>query len=151
MIGVVKTATRNYPMKYLSNIVLHNRGDKHGVVAKDADGNVEMLAFVWMDRERRYFIGSGSSVPDGTRVVRERWRQVVAGDGLPTKLKLTIPPPRACELYYGTCAKVDRHNRDRHYKLGIKNKLVTMDCSLRVNLSILSMCIVDTWKLFSEL
>jgi hypothetical protein len=38
------------------------------------------------------------------------------------------------ELYYGTYAKFDRHNRDRHDTLGIENNLSTMIWSLRVNL-----------------
>lgn len=51
-IGVVKTATRRFPMQYLSSRVLRNRGEHHGVVTKDPDGNINMMAFVWLDRER---------------------------------------------------------------------------------------------------
>jgi Transposase IS4 len=61
-IGVVKTATKQYPMAYLSNIELHERSDRRWVVARDPDGTPRLLAFVWMDRNRRYFIASGSSL-----------------------------------------------------------------------------------------
>ena len=66
-IGVFKTATRRYPMEYLGGCVFRNRGERHGVVAKDADNNVNMMAFVCMDRERRYFVASAGSLAEGRR------------------------------------------------------------------------------------
>ena len=65
-IGVVKTATKGYPMGYLSKIELHQRGEHHGVVSYDGNLNSpNTLAFVWMDRERRYFISLCSSLMPG--------------------------------------------------------------------------------------
>jgi Transposase IS4 len=120
-IGVVKTATRKYPMHYLSNLVLYERGARHGVVAKDADGNVNMLAFVWMDRDRRYFIASAGSLAEGEPNVRTRWRQVAQEENAePTRVELTIPQPRAAEIYYKVCSKVDQHNRSRQAFLNIE-------------------------------
>jgi hypothetical protein len=151
-IGVVKTATRRYPMDYLSNLVFRNRGERHGVVAKDADNNVNMMAFVWMDRERRYFIASAGSLAEGEPYIRHHWRQVSDElDADPERVELTVPQPQAAEMYYKTCAKIDQHNRDRQATLGIEQKLVTHNWSLRVNLSILSMIVVDTWKVYSQL
>ncbi len=70
--------------------------------------------FVWMDHDRRYSIASGSSLSDGTPIVRTRWRQI--GDDPeadPTRVELTIAQPRAAEVYYSACTKIDQHNRDR--------------------------------------
>ncbi len=151
-IGVVKTSTRRYPMNYLSHLHFHNRGDQHGVVAKDADGNPNMMAFVWVDRERRYFIASAGSLAEGEPYHRNRWRQVSEEpNAAPEMVELTVPQPRAAELYYKTCAKIDQHNRDRQATLGIERKLVTNDWSLRVNLSIFAMIVVDTWRVYSGL
>ena len=61
-IGVVKTATKRFPMAHLSQIELVNRGDFTGLVCRDLTGNPKFMSFVWMDRERRYFISSVSSI-----------------------------------------------------------------------------------------
>jgi Transposase IS4 len=151
-IGVVKTSTRRFPMDYLSNLRFYNHGDRHGVVTKDADGNPIMLAFVWVDRERRYFIASAGSLAEGEPYHRNRWRQVSEEPNAePERVELTVPQPRAAEIYYKVCAKIDQHNRDRQATLGIERKLVTNDWSMRVNLSIFAMIVVDTWRVYSGL
>ena len=67
-----------------------------------------------------------------------------------TRVELTIPQPLACEIYYDTCAQIDRHNRMRQDDLMLERKLGTMDWSHRVNLSIFGMCVVDSWLMFSK-
>jgi Transposase IS4 len=62
-IGVVKTATKEFPMSYLSGLELNNRGDRKAVVAQDEFGRY--LASVWMGRERRYFIATAESMAHG--------------------------------------------------------------------------------------
>ncbi|KAG7349008.1 transposase IS4 [Nitzschia inconspicua] len=52
-IGVVKTATKKFPMAYLQALELQGRGDIRGLVARDAEGDPSLIACVWMDRERR--------------------------------------------------------------------------------------------------
>ena len=150
-IGVVKTATKNYPMSHLSTIELEVKGERAGVIAKnETTDNPEYLAFVWRDRDRRYFIASGSSMADGTPVSRKRWRQIEKDRVTPPeKVTITIPQPQAAEVYYKVCGKIDNHNRDRQATLGLERKLKTHDWSKRVNLTILSMCMVDAWKVWS--
>jgi Transposase IS4 len=114
-IGVVKTAIRTFPMAYLNTYKLHaGRGDRHGVCMKNANGSVEMLAFVWMDRERRYFVASAGSLNEGEPFVRQRWRQVDKTENAsPEHVQLVVPQPKSVEIYYKVCAgKVDQHNRD---------------------------------------
>ena len=74
-IGVVKTATKKFPMEYLKNIVLNNKGDRHGVVLRDQGPGqqIKMMAFVWVDRERRYFVCSASNLSEGQPYSRGRW------------------------------------------------------------------------------
>ena len=52
-IGVVKTATKRFPMKALAEKELHTRGDRYGLVTMDGYKKESLLAFVWMDRQRR--------------------------------------------------------------------------------------------------
>jgi hypothetical protein len=108
-IGVIKQATKRYPMAYLSAVQLHNQGDHHGLmVIKDADGQPNLFSFVRMDRD---FIASGSSLAEGAPYKRHRWRQLEA-DADPARLELAVPQPKACEIYYQVCGKIDQHNRD---------------------------------------
>ena len=52
-IGVVKTATKTFPMAYLSSIELDEvRGHRVGVFLK-SNGAPSMMAYVWMDRDMR--------------------------------------------------------------------------------------------------
>jgi Transposase IS4 len=130
---------------YLSNVELGTRGDRFGLIYVDEDNNPSLCAFVWVDRERRYFIASGSSMTDGAPYIRRRWQQLVEDHTTdPESIELTIPQPLASEIFYSSCRKVDQHNQNRQSTLGLENKLVTHDWSLRVNLTILAICIVNT-------
>ena len=53
-IGVVKAATKKFPMSYLSNLELVQCGDYKGLVARGTDRQPIMLSFVWMDSDCRY-------------------------------------------------------------------------------------------------
>jgi len=48
-------------MAYLSQIEMMQRGDRKGMITSDPN----MLAFVWMDCQRRYFIATASSLVEG--------------------------------------------------------------------------------------
>jgi Transposase IS4 len=144
-IGVVKTATRRYPMRALSTLELEQRGDSHGLVSYGSDGQPQMLAFTWMDRDRRYFISTASSLTAGTPYRRNRWRQVDATPNAdPERVEHIIPQPEAAEIYYDTCGLIDRHNRCRQNDLSLEKKFGTMDWSMRVNMTVLGMIVVDS-------
>jgi Transposase IS4 len=70
-IGVVKTATYSYPMKLLQSKVLPTRGEWKSYVHQ-RDGKVAAMAVVWVDRERRHFISTASSVVEGDKYYRTR-------------------------------------------------------------------------------
>ena len=62
-------------MAYLSSIELdEGRGQRVGIVLK-SNGAPTMMAYVWMDLDRRYFISTASSLQDGKDYSRIRWRQ----------------------------------------------------------------------------
>ena len=149
-IGVVKTATRQYPLQYLSHLELSDRGDFRGVITLHPNGAPSRLAFVWMDRDRRYFISNTSSLAEGAPYIRERWRQVaeVETNEEPQMTELTIPMPKAAEVYYSACGMIDRHNRSRQDNLQLERKLGTKEWHRRVNFSILGIIIVDTWLVY---
>jgi hypothetical protein len=63
----------------------------------------------------------------------------------------TIPQPKIAEMYYSTYGAIDRHNRLCQDDLRIEKKIKTKDWSRRVNLSIFSMIVVDTWLVFNAM
>jgi hypothetical protein len=100
------------------------------------------MAVVWVDRERRYVISTAYSVVEGAKYHRTRWRQME--DGI-QRVTLEIKQPRVPELYYNSCAMIDRQNRCRQDDLMLERKYNTQDRSIRVNRSLLGTVIVDSW------
>jgi hypothetical protein len=68
----------------------------------------------------------------------------------PERVNLQIPQPEAAELYYSVCGMIDWHNRCRQDDLQLEKELGTLDWSMRVNTTLLGMCIVDTWYAYSQ-
>jgi hypothetical protein len=150
-IGVVKTATKQFPLAHLSGLELRDRGDHRGVVSKGIDGQPSLLAFVWLDRNRRYFIATGSSLLAGATYSRDRWRQVDDEPGAPLdRVELFVPQPEAAEVYYSTCGLIDQHNRSRQDTLMLERKVKTHDWAKRVNISLFAMIVVDTYLVHSK-
>ena len=144
-------ATKKFPMSYLSNLELVQCGDYKGLVARGTDGQPTMLSFVWMDQDFRYFVASVSLLESGMPYSHNRWCQVsLELDALPENMELTIPQPKAMEIYYRTCSVIDQHNQHRQDNLKTEKKLETKKWDMRVNLTIFSMIVVDTWLVYSQ-
>ena len=58
---------------------------------------------------------------------------------------LSIPQPKAADIYYNACGRTDHRNHCRSKALQIENKLLTHNWSKRVNLSIFLIIVVDAW------
>jgi len=52
-IGVVKTATKEYPMKFLSEQELTTRSQCRSVGSESSGGESKLMAVIWMNRDRR--------------------------------------------------------------------------------------------------
>ena len=145
-IGVFMTATRGYRMGALSVIPLEAWGQHVAYTHSTADGVTYMMALLSVDKERRYFIASVSTSLMSTPYERMRWRQTGYHA---ERVALTLLQPQVAETYYMCCSQIDRHNRCRQDDLRLEHKLVTHDWSMRVNLSLLGMRVVDAWMLYS--
>jgi Transposase IS4 len=55
-IGVLKTATRRYPMSEESRIEFGSRGDRVVLLSLHEAREPWIVAFTWVDRDRRYFV-----------------------------------------------------------------------------------------------
>ena len=143
--GVVKTSSKKYPMKYLSHLEISEKGEHFTLVSKQRAGP-HVMALMWVDRDRRYFISSVGTTNGGTPVYRERWR---TRHGVTRKEELSIRIPSVCEQYYETFSQIDCHNRSRQDDLGLEKNFEVKEWSMHVNTSLLAICIVDAWKLYA--
>ena len=143
--GVVKTSTKKYPMKYLSHLEIAEKRKHVTLVSKPIAGP-HLMAVMWVDRDRNYFISSVGTTNGGTPIYRERWR---TRHGVTRKEELSIRIPSVCEQYYETCSQIDRHNGSRQDDLGLEKKFEVKEWSMRVKTSLLAICIVDAWNLYA--
>jgi hypothetical protein len=102
-IGVVKTATRRYPMSELSRIEFGSRGDSVGIISLNVAREPLIMAFPWVDLDRRYFVSTCSSLAPGTPYTRKRMRQVsMEPNASPEVVELTVPQSQASEILHRT-------------------------------------------------
>ncbi len=151
-IGVVKTASKGYPMHHLQRVELPGgKGDYKALLSRDEDSDCSLLAFVWADRDRRYFISTCSSTAAGAPIKRRRWRQQdpTSTNNPPVLQDITIKQTEAGELYYSGCGAIDEHNRHRQEHLNLEKKLAVMQWDKRANLSLFGMVCVDAFKLYN--
>jgi hypothetical protein len=137
---------RKFPICHLQREELATRGDIVTLVHEDENAKIDMMAVMCLDSERIYFISTTSSAVEGAAYSRTRWSQGPAG---PERFTFSVPQPRVAAIYYSACAQIDRHNRCRQDDLMLERKYVTRDWSMRVNLSLLGMRIVDALLLHS--
>ena len=146
--GVVKTSTKKYPMEYLSNFEMSGRGDHTSMVAECKSAgtvNYKIFAFGWVDRNRRYFVSTAGTTLPGNSAEGMRLREVQGGA---QQVYLEVKIPEVVETYYSAASRIDRHNRCRQDDLNLENPVEVREWSFRVNCTLLSVCIVDSWHLY---
>ena len=148
-IGTVKTATRGFPMHYLQRCILPGgKGDHKALLSKDEASGCSLLAMVWADRDRRYFISTCLSTSPGKTIQRRRWRQVdTSPDADPELCHVQIKQTECGQVFYQGCGMIDQHNRHRQDGLNLEKKVQTMGWHHRGNHSIFGMCVVDAFDL----
>ena len=75
-IGVVKTATKQYPQHYLSTVELPEKGDYKGVLNIEPTNGYTLLAFLWVDQYKIYFISNCCSLSQGFPYTQIRYIQI---------------------------------------------------------------------------
>jgi hypothetical protein len=76
-VGVVKTSTKGFPMRQLSSKQFCGRGQWSSFfyAGDGSSTDPDLLAFAWVDRNRRYFISSVSNLRKAAPIKRHRVRQ----------------------------------------------------------------------------
>jgi Transposase IS4 len=148
-IGTGKTATNQFPMNYFQRVILPGgKGDHKSLLAKDPTTGVSLLAFVWADRDRRFFISTCLSTAPGKIINRQQWRQQDQTPNAEPELELiNIWQTEAGQVHYEGCGKINQHNRHRQESLNLEKKVQTIERSSRGNHSIFRMMVVDAYYL----
>ena len=60
LIGVVRTATRPFPVAYLSQLPFEKHRDSVALAHLDKVNKVDMISAIWLNREKRYIIATAS-------------------------------------------------------------------------------------------
>ena len=99
-----------WSLAYLKNL-FSCRLNCYGLVSVDKVVT-DMIVFVWVDRNMRYFISTIVYLEEVQAIYRKRWSQVVKDVNSDTHMVyLYIPQPVAVDIYYTTYSAVDWHNK----------------------------------------
>jgi hypothetical protein len=127
-IGIIKTATKQFSMAYLSSREVIERGNSHALYTNNQDGEVELLAVMWVDRDRGYFVANTETMEQAEPICRVRWRQADSTTNAePERQELTLEQPSLVKCYYDTCSSIDRHNKQRQDDLELERTVNTKD------------------------
>jgi hypothetical protein len=97
-------------MAFLRQHALQNRGDGLSLAHCSDNGEIDLLAMLSLDRERRNFIYTTSGTAAGELYSQVHWRQTPQGAQL---VSLKVLQPKSAELCYYSCALIDYHSRCR--------------------------------------
>jgi hypothetical protein len=109
-------AIREFPMNYLASLPLTDgKGDMKGVLTTDEATGTQLLAFMWIDRDCRYFISTCSLLEEAGSILCTRWtpQSNKSPNAEPECLEKDIAQPRTAETYYSGCGTIDQHNRNQ--------------------------------------
>ena len=78
IVGVIKTAIRNFPMNHISHIELVNSGYTYGLVRRKTLDFYEcdIMDYIWIERDKIYSVVSWYSLSEGIPCYRLKTRQV---------------------------------------------------------------------------
>ena len=149
-IGVVKMSTSRFPMRRLEKTYLKGQGAWKSMTTVTASG-VQLMAVVWSDRTRRYFISTHGTSNATDPHTRSRWvnKSLTQDEGMVQEVK-TIPQPQVVAQYYRCNDVVDRHNRYRQDDLNMEKKVGTKSWSFRVATTLISVIVVNAYLLFKK-
>ena len=150
--GMVKTATKEYPRKQLLQWAsgtgtgpTPNRGS-HKLLQSIAPDGSKIIACVWVDKKPKTIICNRYTGHPGIPSERLRHRIDVV-DGIPTTVQYTkmIPRPLIVEKFFGFFSSIDVHDHYRQGSLAIKREWITHRWWHRTFGTIFGICVVDAY------
>lgn len=138
-IGLVKTATRAFPMSYLNEQPQLPRGEFVALKAQ-VDG-VDLKAVSWHDRKRKHIISTCGTTLRGTAHKKKRWRNL--NSGRTEYFTVEVPRPQVVAHYFDAAQTIDVHNHLRQGEAAVERP--THKWSFRILQTLVGMIEVDAY------
>jgi len=149
--GLVKTAHRMFPKKYLNTVPIAERGGHHVVTTKIFD--VELRAVTWNDGKkdnktgeimRKNIVASCGTTLPGPGHNKRRW--TLDENRHATFVPKTIPRPQIVADYFDGAQKIDVHNHLRQGRTGVSLEMCPANnWTHRFHQSFVGICEVDAF------
>jgi hypothetical protein len=140
-LGLVKTATREFPKRFLDSYPLSERG-AHVTVTSTVDG-IPLVGCAWNDMKRKLVVGTCGTTLPGNAHQKKRLR--VSDTGETEVYYKQVKQPRIVELYFSGAPAVDIHNHYRQGGLALEKNLQTKAWWMRVFCTILGIIETDAY------
>ncbi|OWY95099.1 hypothetical protein PHMEG_00034987, partial [Phytophthora megakarya] len=145
--GMVKTATVEYPKQALTNWfeTTPPRGS-FKVYGSTTDLANKMYVMYWADRKPKTIICNRGTTLPGTDSVRPRHR-LINREGIYETLRYekVISRPQMMELFFSKFSTIDIHDHYRQGSLAIEREWITRNWTHRLFSTILGMVVVDAY------
>lgn len=113
-LGIVKTATRNYPIDEAKTRCPEERGKCAIATATNAEHNVKLTCLAWRDKKVHTFVGTCSTTLEGEPAKKKRTDET----GRP--IIKEVPRPKLVEEYFDGAPAIDIHNHIRQSGLALE-------------------------------
>lgn len=84
-----------------------------------SNAGMDMMAVMWVDRNRKYYISKTGTSISFSNAYRDRWQRT---ESVTQSFTLQVPIPDVEKAYYSACSMIDLHNRCRQDDLGLERK-----------------------------
>jgi hypothetical protein len=150
--GMVKTAHREFPMKYLQswaagkdNEETPKRGD-HILLESESGEGSKLYALGWADRKAKFFVFNAGTTHPVDPSVRVRHKVIVEnGEARTMTWEKKVNWPDAVRTYFQNFSVIDIHNHLRQGSLAVEQEWLTHTWWHRVFATIFGICVVDAY------
>jgi hypothetical protein len=147
--GVVKTATREFPMKYLKEELEPKAEGSTVQVTHEENGAVTVIAMGWKTKHGNKYLAArrGTTLPADPFVVTRY--KVNRDTGLVEKRQRSTARNQLLANYFDHAAAIDIHNHLRQGGLGLEKSWISQDWVKRILATLLGIIEVDAFLAFS--
>jgi hypothetical protein len=145
--GMVKTATKEYPMKALKEWsgTLPSRGSFKVFKSKTPKEN-DFYAMCWADKKPKTLISNRGTTLQGRPSVRTRHKKII-DNGIESTIRyeISVPRPEMVELFYSRFSAIDVHDHYRHGSLRLEREWLTKKWWHRIFDTVFGMVLTDAY------
>lgn len=150
LIGMVKTARKMFPKKYLQEVFMASRGDTLAVSA--VKSGVELMAISWnepakLGKQRKNLVSTCSTTFAADPIERIRYKKNEETGEMEAYLR-RIPVCTAAKLYFEHAGAIDRFNRVRQDGVRIERNLEFRTWDKRVITSLLGFVAANAYQAY---